>query len=209
MLRLATSAAMAGHLFAATPVLAQELTQATVKASVQAATDVTSVVERGAERTVRKSQRLVADAQRKLRKASVRVNRTVPKVTPPVLEPAFGVNVTTEMISRARVFEEPLIPVGEPTADDNRALGQLLQTIALAVARSAGDAHRHLSSRTIRVRRGVRRCRPTAGVLYAREGYYSRAASYWAAGVGTDARRHRARPAHHRGLHGRRSGCRS
>lgn len=85
VLRLATSMAIAGHVFAATPVLAQELTQATVKAGAQAAKDVTRVVERGAERTVRKGGRLVADAQRTLRKASVRVNRTVPKVTPPVL----------------------------------------------------------------------------------------------------------------------------
>ena len=84
LLRFATSLAIAGHVLSATPVLAQDLTQATVKATAQAAKDVTSVVERGAERTVRKSKRLVADAQRKLRKASVRVNRTVPKVTPAV-----------------------------------------------------------------------------------------------------------------------------
>jgi RHS repeat-associated protein len=178
VLRLATSTALAGHLLSATPVLAQELTQATVKASVQAATDVTSVVERGAERTVRKSKRLVADTQRKLRKASMRVNRAVPKVTAPVLEPAFGVNVTSDMISRARVFEEPLIPVGEPTAEENRALGQLLQTIgSLSREQQAMRIDTFLKDHPASAWRAS--LQTTAAVLYAREGYYSRAASYW------------------------------
>jgi hypothetical protein len=85
VLRFTTSVVIAGHIIAATPVLAQDLAQATVKASAQAAKDVTRVVERGADRTVRKGRRLASDAQRNLRKASVRVNRTVPKVTPPII----------------------------------------------------------------------------------------------------------------------------
>jgi RHS repeat-associated protein len=178
VLRFITSVVIAGQVLAATPVLAQELTQATVKASVQAARDVTRVVERSAERTVRKSRRLVADAQRTLRKASVRVNRTVPKVTAPVLEPAFGVDVTTEMIMRARVFEEPLMPVGVPSADDNRSLGQLLHTVAsLPREQQALRIDQYLQDRP------ASPWRPSlltnAATLYAREGYYSRAAAHW------------------------------
>ena len=178
LLRFTTSVVIAGHMLSATPVLAQDLTQATVKASAQAAKDVTSVVERGTERTVRKSKRLVADAQRKLRKASVRVNRTVPTVTSPVLEPAFGVDVTTEMITRARIFEEPLTPVGVPSAEDNRSLGHLLQTIAsMPRDQQVMRIDQYLQDRP------ASPWRPSlltnAATLYAREGYYSRAAAHW------------------------------
>src|SRR5688572_24385461 len=130
VLRTATQIALVGHVMSATPVLAQDLTHATVKASAKLASDLTTVATETSERAVRKARRLANDAQRKLRNARVRVNRTVPTVAPPVLEPAFGAEVTTEMITRARSFEEVLIPVGEPSADENRALGQLLQTIA-------------------------------------------------------------------------------
>ena len=54
----------------------------------------------------------------------VKVNRLVPTVKPVVAYPDLGENPTTEMLTRARVFSEPLVPVGgSPTSEENRALG--------------------------------------------------------------------------------------
>ena len=50
------------------------------------------------------------------------VNRTLPKVSPPKTGLEFSANPTTQEIFRARVFEEPLVPIGgEPSADENAA----------------------------------------------------------------------------------------
>jgi hypothetical protein len=46
----------------------------------------------------------------------VMVNRTKPKVTPPPRVPTFSRIPTTAEIARARVFREPLLPVGEVTS---------------------------------------------------------------------------------------------
>jgi len=55
----------------------------------------------------------------------VKVNRTVSKVKAPKTGVEFSANPTTQEISRARVFEEPLVPIGaEPGADENVARGQ-------------------------------------------------------------------------------------
>src|ERR1043166_6983759 len=55
------------------------------------------------------------------------VNRTLPKVSPPKLGLEFSVNPTTQEIFRARVFEEPLVPIGgEPSAEENAALADAL-----------------------------------------------------------------------------------
>ena len=57
----------------------------------------------------------------------VRVNRTVPKVTPAPLEPRFSDAPTSSEIFRARVFDEPLVPTGgAPSVDENRALSSAL-----------------------------------------------------------------------------------
>jgi RHS repeat-associated protein len=57
----------------------------------------------------------------------VTVNRTVPKVTAPPAEPQFSDAPTVEEIFRARVFAEPLVPIGgEPTPGENRVLAQAL-----------------------------------------------------------------------------------
>jgi len=57
----------------------------------------------------------------------VTVNRTLPKVSPPKTGLELSANPTTQEIFRARVFEEPLVPVGgEPTAAENTALAAAL-----------------------------------------------------------------------------------
>lgn len=55
-------------------------------------------------------------------------NRTVPKVEPPNAGLEFSARPTSQEIFRARVFEEPLVPIGgEPSAEENAALvGALL-----------------------------------------------------------------------------------
>ena len=58
----------------------------------------------------------------------VTVNRTVPTVTAPPSEPLFSATPTVEEIFRARIFGEPLVPMGEPSAEENRALAQALLT---------------------------------------------------------------------------------
>lgn len=58
---------------------------------------------------------------------TTKVNRTVPKVDPPKTRLEFSANPTTQEISRARVFEEPLVPVGgEPTPAENADLAAAL-----------------------------------------------------------------------------------
>src|SRR5262245_36829715 len=58
---------------------------------------------------------------------SVAVNRTVPQVHPPAAYPTFSMTPTSEEIFRARVFGEPLVPVGAaPSEEDNRAIAAAL-----------------------------------------------------------------------------------
>jgi RHS repeat-associated protein len=55
------------------------------------------------------------------------VNRTVPKVNPPKSGLQFSAQPTAHEISRARVFEAPLVPIGgEPGAEENTALAAAL-----------------------------------------------------------------------------------
>src|SRR5208282_557545 len=54
-------------------------------------------------------------------------NRTLPKVAPPKTGLEFSANPTEKEFFRARVFEEPLVPVGgTPTADENSDLAAAL-----------------------------------------------------------------------------------
>jgi len=55
------------------------------------------------------------------------VNRTVPKVEPPKTALEFSANPTDDEFFRARVFAEPLVPIGgEPSAAENAALANAL-----------------------------------------------------------------------------------
>ena len=59
--------------------------------------------------------------------SKMKVNRTVPKVSSPKTGLEFSPSPTTQEIFRARVFEEPLVPVGgEPNADENATLAAAL-----------------------------------------------------------------------------------
>jgi RHS repeat-associated protein len=178
VMRMATAAAFAGQVLSATPVLAQDLTHATVLASAQLASDVATVVNNASKLTVRKGQRVLADAKRKITKARVHVNRTVPKVTPPNIDPMFGMNVSTTAITKARIFPEQLIPTSTPSDDDNTALARALERFVLAPAEQRSaiiDAH--IQDRPYTPWRAS--LLVNVATLYAREGYFSRAAAYW------------------------------
>lgn len=82
------------------------------------------------------SAQATAALQQRLPAKPVRVNRTVPRVTPPSLTPHFSAIPTAEEITRARVFREPLVPLEEPTREENVALAA-----AVLEYRSAGGAH--------------------------------------------------------------------
>jgi hypothetical protein len=59
--------------------------------------------------------------------SQVNVNRTVPKVDPPRSALEFSATPTEDEFFRARVFAEPLVPIGgKPTASENSALAAAL-----------------------------------------------------------------------------------
>ena len=67
--------------------------------------------------------------------APMHANRTVPQVEPPTTVLAFSARPTAQEIFRARVFAEPLVPVGgQPTAAENSDLA----TALLGYAKRAG-----------------------------------------------------------------------
>lgn len=57
---------------------------------------------------------------------TVTVNRTVPQATPPSGELRFSATPTDAEIIQARVFGEPLIPMGKTDISENRELAQAL-----------------------------------------------------------------------------------
>ena len=60
--------------------------------------------------------------------APVLVNKTVPNVTPPPALPRLPAFPTDAELSRARVFGEPLVPVGGTTTpEQNAALARALE----------------------------------------------------------------------------------
>src|SRR6478736_5261375 len=154
LLRATTCVVILGQLLIAAPVLAADVTQAAIKSG----------------------GRLTADAKRRLAKATVRVNRTVPTVAPPSLEVSFGDNVTTDMIRHARLFDEPLIPIGSPGFEENRALGRMLEVIStLPRETQLNRIDAFLLDHTASPWKAS--LLSNAATLYAKEGYFSRAAS--------------------------------
>jgi RHS repeat-associated protein len=59
---------------------------------------------------------------------TVKVNRTVPAVSPPSSQPTFSADPTDAEITRARVFAEALVPVGRTTIAENRALAAAIRS---------------------------------------------------------------------------------
>lgn len=110
----------------------------------------------------------------------VRPNRTLPRVSPPVMRTTFPLQPTTDDIVGARVFAGALVPVGrEPTLEENAALARSLeQFLAGTAGVSRLDALRAAvddSSGSPWRAAAIAQLAP----LYAREGFFSRAAEMW------------------------------
>src|ERR1043166_3520263 len=71
----------------------------------------------------------------------VKVNRTVPKVSPPAVMPQFSAKPTDAEIFRAHIFDEPLVPIGATTNQaENNALADAIRSYAAGGEREQVDA---------------------------------------------------------------------
>jgi YD repeat-containing protein len=108
----------------------------------------------------------------------VTVNRTVPKVSPPPPTPVFSEAPTREEIFRARVFPEPVVPVGgEPTTIENRAVANLLTELHRGTPRWRELVARFLM--THRTSPWTPSLLANVATLYARDRNFSRALDAW------------------------------
>ncbi len=109
----------------------------------------------------------------------VKVNRTLPAVKPPALVPRFSAIPTDDEIFRARVFDEPLVPIGSATsASDNRALADaLLAYLNAGQAEDVAPLTSYLESRPASPWRVA--LLTDLGIVYRRTGYFSRALEVW------------------------------
>lgn len=109
----------------------------------------------------------------------VKVNRTVPKVTPPPAVPLFSPQPTEGELFRARVFEEPLLPVGgSTTAAENRDLAAALSSYLQAgSSENLTAVEAFLESHPSSAWRAS--LLTNLGIAYRHTGYFSRALRAW------------------------------
>jgi RHS repeat-associated protein len=109
---------------------------------------------------------------------TVKANQTVPKVSPPPLTPVFSEQPTDQEIFRARVFEEPLVPLGMTSPAENHALTEALTTYL-----QAGAGEKTESVEAFLSSRPDSPWRPSLllnlGLVYRHTGYFSRALTGW------------------------------
>ncbi|MEW6157602.1 MAG: cysteine peptidase family C39 domain-containing protein, partial [Verrucomicrobiota bacterium] len=102
----------------------------------------------------------------------------VPPVGPVPQTPVFSENPKSEDFFRVRVFQEPLIPVGEPTLAENKALASALITFAAREVKDNFSAltdflHEHPNSAW------GPSLLTALGLEYYNTGYFSRALEVW------------------------------
>jgi RHS repeat-associated protein len=110
--------------------------------------------------------------------SSVQPNRTAPGSGP--LAPVVTIpdSPSDADLFKARVFGEPLLPVGPTSAAENEALGQALRAyLSDPGERSAGEIVKFLQSYPQSVWRAS--LLANLGLLYRRTGYFTRALSAW------------------------------
>jgi hypothetical protein len=110
---------------------------------------------------------------------AVQANLRPPSVTPPPLFPVFSAQPTEAEIFRARVFEEPLVPIGHGTsAAENKALA-----LALTGYLQAGGGERVGAIEGFIAGNPASAWRASLltnlGIVYRRTGYFSRAIGAW------------------------------
>lgn len=107
-------------------------------------------------------------------------NRTVPKVTPPSTKLHFSPTPTASEIQNARIFEEPLIPTGKATTQENVALAEALTDFSKNRTH-AGLAGLEAFVATYPHSVWVGSLQADLGIWYRHNGYYSRALTAWEA----------------------------
>jgi RHS repeat-associated protein len=111
----------------------------------------------------------------------VRPNKTRPRVTPPPTSPRFSARPTKEEIGRARVFREPLVPVGlRPSDAENADLARIIAKYhADGRAEAIGPFLLHLTRFPGTPWRASIQLQ--AGNIFVRTGFLSRALVAWEA----------------------------
>ena len=106
-------------------------------------------------------------------------NQTPPSVAPPPMFPVFSAQPTAAEISKARVFDEPLVPIlVSPSPQDNRALAQAI--LAYLHGRGGEDTQAFETYLEGHATTPWRASVLTGlGVIYRRTGYFSRALRAW------------------------------
>src|SRR5262245_56961625 len=110
-----------------------------------------------------------------------RVNRTVPKVTPPTPLSFSAVPTDAEFL-RTGLFSEPLAPVSATSSDENRDLAQAVLAYRDAVRKSgASDAVEPLLSFLDAHPKSVWKpaLQLNLGIIYRQTGHFSKALAIW------------------------------
>jgi RHS repeat-associated protein len=108
----------------------------------------------------------------------VKVNRTVPKVEPPSSMPLFSAQPTAAEIFRARVFEEPLVPMAATADSENVDLAKALTTyLRQSQPEQTSPIETFLAANPSSPWRAT--LLTNLGNVYQRSGYYSRALAAW------------------------------
>jgi RHS repeat-associated protein len=109
----------------------------------------------------------------------IKVNRTIPALIPPSNVAVFSNAPTDQEISHARVFEEPLIPIGGKTSrEQNRLLAQALSAYLKAGRSSDVTPFTHFLEKF--PRSAWRAALLTdLGIVYRKTGYFSKALEAW------------------------------
>lgn len=106
------------------------------------------------------------------------INRTIPEVQPPPSSPAFSDNPTEDEVFRARMFAEPLMPTGQASAEENRALAQALLTF---IQRPESEDFSALTQFSAQYPQSAWRASLlfNLGLLHRQAGYCTRALAAW------------------------------
>jgi tetratricopeptide (TPR) repeat protein len=110
--------------------------------------------------------------------SKVTVNRTARQVDSPPARPVFSDPPTDQEIFRARVFAEPLVPMGATRPEENRALAQALLTF---LSRTSNDEVAALTQFLAQYPNSAWRASllTDLAIVYQKTGYFSRALSAW------------------------------
>jgi hypothetical protein len=106
------------------------------------------------------------------------VNRTVPTVNPPSSQIVLSDSPSDSEIWRAHIFGEPLVPLGQTSPEDNRALGRALTSY---LHRTNGDDFSSLTAYLDSHPNSPWRASVLAGlgVVYRYNGWFSKALDAW------------------------------